>query len=72
MIFYFKHSRSFDSKICLHVNYNELQILYEICGIDPFGGNSTFQFYVKSIEDVKEFIDRNFIFRGLILDRIED
>lgn len=72
MIFCFYHLEDVSNKSYLFVTYNESKAVYEANGKDPFGGNSTFNFSLRSVEDVKEFIERNFLFRGLILDSPED
>jgi hypothetical protein len=68
MIFCFYHPEDVSSKSYLFVTYNDIKGVYELSGEDPFGGNSMFNFQMLSIDDIKEFIERNFLFRGLILD----
>ncbi len=71
MIFCFKHIELGISKTHLYLTYNESKAVYEISGIDPFGGNSMFNFQLRSIEDVEEFIQRNFLFRGYQQESVE-
>ena len=72
MIFCFKHTEITYRRSYLFVTYNESTALYKASGKDSFGGNTMFNFSLRSREDVKEFIERNYFFWGLILDQTKE